>query len=58
MQKIADKSKQMKTGAKVVTLTKQLPSEEFSLVDRRQYPMSWGEATCFMHVKVAHPANA
>lgn len=57
MLKIAEKTKKMKIGAKVVTLTKQLPSDDFSLVDRRQYPMSWGEATCFMHVKITPPTH-
>ena len=48
---IAARAVAMRPGTKVVTLTKQLPSESFNLVDRKQYVMSWGEATAFTHVR-------
>lgn len=42
----------MSPGSKFISLTKQLPSDQFRLVDRRQYNMSWGEATCFTTVRI------
>ena len=51
MEAIGVKAAAMRPGTKIVTLTKQLPSESFTLVDRKQYVMSWGEATAFTHVR-------
>jgi hypothetical protein len=51
---VARRAEAMKAGSKFVTLTKQLPSSLFAVLDRRQYAMSWGEATCFVHVKQGH----
>jgi hypothetical protein len=51
MEAIGAKAITMRPGTKIVTLTKQLPSEHFTLVDRKQYVMSWGEATAFTHVR-------
>ena len=48
---IAEKASAMKAGARIITLTKQLPGDFFVLVDRRQYVMSWGEATAFTHIR-------
>lgn len=44
-------AEKMRSGSRFITLTKQLPSNEFILLDRRQYVMSWGEATSFIHVR-------
>ncbi len=52
MEAIGLKASAMKSGSKFVTLTKQLPSDQFILIDRKQYSMSWGEATSFIHVKI------
>jgi hypothetical protein len=51
MQAMARVAERMKPGSRFITLTKQLPSSEFVLVDRRQYVMSWGEATSFIHIR-------
>lgn len=51
MKSMALVAEHMKPGARIITLTKQLPSSEFTLLDRRQYVMSWGEATCFMSIR-------
>ena len=51
MKAMASIAERMKPGSRFITLTKQLPSAEFTLLDRRQYVMSWGEATCFMSVR-------
>jgi hypothetical protein len=49
---LAGVASRMKKGSRFITLTKQLPSEDFRLIDRRQYNMSWGEATCFTLVRI------
>jgi hypothetical protein len=51
MKAMARVAERMKPGARFITLTKQLPSSEFILLDRRQYVMSWGEATSFLHIR-------
>ena len=51
MKAMAAVAESMKPGARIITLTKQLPSNEFTLLDRRQYVMSWGEATSFMSIR-------
>jgi hypothetical protein len=51
MKAMALVAENMKPGSRMITLTKQLPSSEFTLLDRRQYVMSWGEATCFMSIR-------
>lgn len=51
MEAIGARAVTMRPGTKIVTLTKQLPSDFFTLVDRKQYVMSWGEATAFTHVR-------
>jgi len=35
----------------IITLTSSLPSEEFIIIDQRQFPMSWGTATSYIHKK-------
>ena len=45
------KSRDLKSGAVVVTLTTRLDSPELELVERFDAPASWGVATCFVHRK-------
>ena len=52
MEDMARIAERMKPGSRFITLTKQLPSSSFQLLDRRQYVMSWGEATSFIHIKL------
>ncbi|CAM9821515.1 unnamed protein product, partial [Sphacelaria rigidula] len=35
-------AEKLKTGAVVITFTKQLPSRRFELLDKKRYEMSWG----------------
>lgn len=51
MRAMASLAERMKQGSRFITLTKQLPTNEFILLDRRQYVMSWGEATSFLHIR-------
>ena len=39
----------MRPGAWLITLTRRVESDDFELVDKRNYSMSWGTATCFVH---------
>jgi hypothetical protein len=41
----------MRKGTRVITLTRPLSSSAFSVIDTRNYRMSWGLATAFFHVK-------
>lgn len=53
MQRLAEVAgNRMKAGSRFISLTKQLPSQKFKLLDRRQYVMSWGEATCFTMLRL------
>jgi hypothetical protein len=46
-------SLRMRRGTRVVTLTRPLPNlSQWKIVDERQYRMSWGTATSFVHVKM------
>ena len=36
-------------GSIVITFTSSLPSEEFTIFDERQFSMSWGTATVYIH---------
>jgi SAM-dependent methyltransferase len=46
---LSEKATDLKEGARIVTLTKMLDSPYLQLIDQRQYAMSWGAATCFVH---------
>jgi len=46
-------SLRMRSGTRVVTLTRPFPNlSQWTIVDQRQYRMSWGTATSFVHVKL------
>lgn len=45
-------SKGLKKGAFVISLTKQLPSEDFEVLEYEMYKMSWGDATIFISQKI------
>ena len=42
----------MRKGTRVITLTRPLSSSAFSVIDTRNYRMSWGLAMAFFHVKM------
>ena len=43
---------QLSSGARVITLTKNLPSKKFKITKKQVYPMEWGSATIFFHEKL------
>lgn len=43
---------QLKTGSRVITITKQLSSPQFTLTKQGKYPMEWGEASVFFYEKI------
>jgi len=57
MTDLARQAERMKLGAYFMTLTKGLQSTHFQVVESKQYPMSWGMATCITQKKIL-PAAA
>ena len=52
MQRIAIIAERMKSGARMITFTQCLPSTApFQVIERVNLGMSWGCATCFIHVR-------
>jgi hypothetical protein len=52
MDTIGEQAHKLKPGSKIVTLTKALNSTSLKIIDTKQYAMSWGAATAFVHVRV------
>ncbi|EKE00684.1 MAG: hypothetical protein ACD_21C00293G0013 [uncultured bacterium] len=44
--------KQLRSGARVITATKSLPSEQFKITKSQLFPMEWGQVTVFFHEKI------
>eukprot|EP01041_Mallomonas_annulata_P009260 gene9260-19221_t len=57
MMKIAQRAEEMNPGSRFVTLTKSLPSSLFTISDSRRYAMSWGAATCYIHISLHNVAT-
>lgn len=55
MTRIARLAKGMKKGSFFITLTKRLPSTDFTVLEFEMYRMSWGEATIFIMQKNNDP---
>jgi hypothetical protein len=51
MQKLAANAVRMRAGARFITFTRPLTSTEFEIVDTVNLGMSWGLATCYIHVR-------
>jgi SAM-dependent methyltransferase len=51
MRRIAVLADRMKPGARMITFTRHLPSDAFEIIDRVNLGMSWGAATCYVHVR-------
>jgi hypothetical protein len=51
-QRVAAKCEQLKSGTRVLTLTKHLTSSRFKISSSINYTMSWGLATCFFQTKL------
>ena len=52
MDSIAAKAAGLKPGATIITLTQPLNNPALKMTKARQFPMSWGPATAFFHVRV------
>jgi hypothetical protein len=52
MKKIALKAEEMQIDSFFISFTRQLPSEQFIVVEKTRYRMSWGPATIFIHQKI------
>lgn len=49
MIRIGEQASTMRPKSRLVTLTCELPSEHFELVQKHIFSMSWGAATCFIY---------
>ena len=58
MESIAEKVEKLKTGSRVITLTKSLPSNEFEEIHHCFYPMSWGTSQVFIYKKLEKGSSA
>jgi hypothetical protein len=47
----------LKKGAIVITVTKRLPSNDFTVLEYEMYKMSWGEATIYILQKNNDPKS-
>ena len=57
MQLIAEKAVLMRSGSRFITFTSRLPSDAFSLLEKINLCMSWGTATCFIHVRYVNSTS-
>lgn len=51
MQTLANKAEKMEKGSYFITFTKSLPSENWTILEKKIYKMSWGDATVIIHRK-------
>lgn len=51
MARLAGKLESLKPGARVITVTKSLPSTQFSLSGSDFLPLAWGDATVYYHTR-------
>jgi Histone methylation protein DOT1 len=51
MQLIATHAVGMKRGSRLITFTTQLPSNAFEVREKINFGMSWGIATCYIHIR-------
>jgi len=58
MTDLARQAEKLKQGAYFMTLTKGLQSTHFQVVESKQYPMSWGMATCITQKKILPPSTS
>ena len=50
---------QLKKGAFVVTITKRMASAlDFQVIEHEMHPMTWGQATVYIHQKITEPHAA
>ncbi len=53
MKRLEEQAEWLKPGSMVITLSKYLRSPSFKIIMNKKYPMGWGEATVFIHKKIA-----
>ena len=51
MTQIAALAVRMRRGSRFICFTTQLPSNEFQLLEKINLGMSWGTATCYIHIR-------
>ena len=51
MVQIANFAVQMRSGSRLITFTYPLPSESFQMTEKINLGMSWGLATCYIHIR-------
>ena len=51
MEFLSAKASELKLGARIVTLTRNLLNPHLHIIEKKQYVMSWGTATCFVHIR-------
>lgn len=51
MQLIATHAVCMRRGSRLITFTSQLPSNAFEVREKINFGMSWGIATCYIHIR-------
>jgi hypothetical protein len=52
MEFLSKKASNFKSGAKIITFTKELENKDLKIIDRRQFAMSWGTATSIIHQRI------
>eukprot|EP01038_Epipyxis_sp_PR26KG_P006424 gene6424-8842_t len=52
MEKIALKAEKLRQGSRFISFTRPLPSENFQVIEERQYGMSWGVVTSFIQIRL------
>ncbi len=52
VQKISERANKLKIGTRVITFTTSLNNPNFEIIDTKQFGMSWGTATCYIHLKI------
>lgn len=55
IKKVANRARACRKGAFFVTLTKKIPTPDWTLLEQKMYKMSWGGATVYIHQKNTDP---
>ena len=51
MDQIAHHAIKMRQGSRLITFTRPLPSDSFRITEKLNLGMSWGAATCYIHLR-------
>ena len=58
MLEVSRLAERLRPGARIVTLTKRLPSAKLEVFEQRQLGMSWGPATAIFHRRLPDVVDA